>query len=65
MPRVTVRQDADALRRGSYPDTGEQLGALVKGLRALMAGDPLPADALAVLDAVDQVKRKYPKGEAK
>lgn len=58
---VRVRDDVDALRRAQFPAHGEQLGALVKAVKALMAGEDVPDDALAVIAEVDAVKKKLPK----
>lgn len=69
--RVKKPQDADRLRQGDYPAAGEQLGALCKLVEALVAELPaparakLPADGLAVLDAVRATKSKFPKGGKK
>lgn len=66
--RVTVRQDVATLRRGGYPDAGEQLGALAKAVAVIVAALPpaerarIPADALAVLAEIEAVKVKFPKG---
>lgn len=63
--RVKLKQDYARLRAGAYPDEREQIGALVKGLKALMAGKPVPPDALSVIEEVDAVKSRIPKPEAK
>lgn len=60
--RVKIDQDYARLRAGAYLDKGEQIGALVKGLKSVMAGEPVPDDVLAVIEHVDAVKAKYPKG---
>lgn len=63
MARIDIPQDFGDLRRAAYPDAGEQIGALVKGIKALLAGEPPPADALAVIEQVDAVKATFPKPE--
>lgn len=59
----TIRIDADyaTARRAAYPDVGEQLDAINKAIDAIRRGEPLPADAVAVLDRVQTVKATYPK----
>ncbi len=59
--KVTHGQDPIVLRRKHYPEPVEQVGALVKAVRALMDGKPVPADALVVIEQVEGVKRRYPK----
>lgn len=59
--KVTHGQDYKTLRRKHYADLTEQVGALVKAVRALQEGNPLPPDALAVIEQVENVKRLYPK----
>lgn len=49
------------LRAKAYPQPGEQLDALWKIVNALIEGQEIPADALAVRDAVAQVKNKFRK----
>lgn len=61
MQRIDHTDDYGELRRAEYPSESEQLHAVVKGIKALMAGEPVPDDALAVIELVDQVKAKYPK----
>ena len=63
--RVKLEQDYARLRAGAYPNVAEQIGALVKGMKALMAGEPVPPDALAVIEQVDAVKGRIPKPEQK
>lgn len=58
---VEHRQDYARMRRGSYPDAGEQLGAAWKIIDALLAGETPPADAMAVRDSVLAVKDKFQK----
>lgn len=69
-----VRDDDDALvaflnpapdyaaqRRAAYPPVGDQFDALQAAVAALAAGQPVPADAKAVIDAVAAVKVRFPK----
>lgn len=56
-----VPQDYAHLRAGHYLPLGEQVGALVKGMKSLMAGEPVPDDALAVIAQIDAVKEQFPK----
>ena len=69
--RVKKPQDVTRLREGDYPAAGEQLGALGLLVEALVEALPpaarakLPADGLAVLDAVRATKSKFPKGGKK
>lgn len=58
---MKIDQDYARLRAGAYPDKAEQIGALVKGMKALMAGEPVPDDAMAVIEQVDAVKEQFPK----
>ncbi len=66
--RVRKPQDVTRLREGGYPAAGEQLGALCKLVDALAdlltpaQRARLPADGLAVIDAVRETKTKFPKG---
>lgn len=48
-------------RKQSYPDVGEQLGALMKAVKALAHGQDIPADAYEVISAIEQIKTDYPK----
>lgn len=59
---TTVAVTVDEARRREYPGTGEQLDALWKLVDALLAQSPPPADAMAVRDAVRDVKARHPKG---
>lgn len=59
--RVKIDQDYARLRAGAYASTGEQLGAAAKIMKAVITGEPVPDDALAVLEQIDAVKAKYPK----
>lgn len=59
--KLVKKQDYRASRRRSYPDLLEQIGALIKAVQALKNGEPIPEDAQAVLDQVDEVKSRYPK----
>lgn len=59
--KVRYRQSRGELRRTSYPDHGEQIGALMKAVNALLTGAPVPPDALAVIERVEAVKTRYPK----
>lgn len=45
-----------------YPYLGDQLDAIFKGFKALQAGESIPQDTIAWLDAIQAVKDKYPKG---
>lgn len=56
-----LRQDYAALRRAAFPAEGEQIGALMKAVQALLAGEAVPADALAVIAEIDAVKAANPK----
>jgi alcohol dehydrogenase YqhD (iron-dependent ADH family) len=51
------------VRRGEYPDVGEQLGAIVKGLEQLFKAHGLTPnpDTQALFDAVENVKTKVKK----
>lgn len=52
-------------RAEEYPPLGDQLDAIWKIVQAINAGDSMPADALAVMAAVQAIKDKYPKPEGK
>lgn len=56
-----LKQDYAALRKAAYPAEGEQIGALVKAVKALMKGEAVPADALQILAGIDAVKAALPK----
>lgn len=58
--KVKRPQHYGNLRRLAYPERDEQIGALVKAVKALNEGKPLPAEALAVIAEVDAVKRRFP-----
>lgn len=45
----------------AYQNHTEQLGALVKAVQALSAGQPIPPDAVAVMDSIAAVKLAIPK----
>lgn len=59
--RIEHIDDYAQLRRAEYPSESEQLHAVVKGLQAVIAGNPVPEDALAVIAQVESVKTRYPK----
>lgn len=61
MRRIDIRADYATARRAAYPDIVDQLDALVKAIDAIRRGEPLPAEAVAVLDKVQTVKAAYPK----
>lgn len=68
-------QDCSGLRADAYPSSGRQRGAFAKMLKALVAlltdeqraafVAMVDADDLAVLDEIDAVKRRLPKGKPK
>lgn len=59
--RIDLRADVATARKAAYPDTGEQLDAIWKLVDAMIDRQPLPAEALAVRDAIATVKARYPK----
>lgn len=59
--KIRIEQDIAALRSAAYPPLAEQIGALMKAEQARQAGQPVPADAIAVIDRVAAVKAQYPK----
>lgn len=67
MRRMKIDRPVQTLRRGEYPEIGEQLDAIWKMLDAIMphlpaaALDAIPGDALAVLQQVEDVKFRFPK----
>ena len=64
MKEVRIDADYATARRAAYPDIGDQLDAMFKIIEAIRRSEPLPADALEVLDKVRAVKAVYPKQEA-
>jgi len=50
-------------RRGRYPDIGEQLDGIIKGLRQLYAANGIRPndDTKRLLDEVETVKKRFPK----
>lgn len=48
-------------RREAYPDAGEQLDALWKGLEALAGKKALPEGTAAMRERIAAVKAAYPK----
>lgn len=54
------------VRRGEYPDVGEQLGAIVKGLEQLFTAHGLTPnpDTQALFDAVEDVKTRVKKEQS-
>jgi methyl coenzyme M reductase subunit C len=61
VPQIERKQEVGLLRRKAYPDDKEQIGALVKAVKALAAGQPIPEDAMEIIQQVDVVKQTYPK----
>jgi len=53
----------DEARRMEYPDVGEQLGAIINGLKKLFvdAGITPDTDTQALFDAVQAIKERHPK----
>ncbi|CAO4186224.1 hypothetical protein CLBKND_04921 [Methylorubrum aminovorans] len=62
-PRKVLRVETNALdhRVESYPDLGEQVGALMKGMRALIDGKPIPQETIAMVERIEAVKARFPK----
>ena len=54
------------VRRGEYPDVGEQLGAIIKGLEQLFTARDLTPnmDTQALFDAVENVKTRVKKEQS-
>lgn len=65
MKQIRIEADYATARKAAYPDVGDQLDAVLKVIDAIRRSEPLPADALEVLDAVRKVKATYPKRESK
>ncbi len=65
MKEVRIDADYATARRAAYPDIGDQLDAILKVIDAIRRSEPLPADAVEVLEKVRQVKAVYPKRETK
>ncbi len=60
--RKASAEDIGRARRAAYPDIGDQIDAIYKGLAALRAqGNDLPADTIAWIDKVAAVKTRFPK----
>lgn len=57
--KLTHLRDYREARRPEYPEIGDQLDAVWKALEA--SGARLPPEAVAVLDQVRAVKKRYPK----
>lgn len=55
--KIFVKGDYRTLRAQEYPDVGEQLDALWKEMQAL----PRTEEAEAMLQRIQDVKKKYPK----
>jgi hypothetical protein len=62
-PRKTLRHATPARdhRIEGYPEISDQVGALIKGMRALIDGEPIPAETIAMVEAVEAVKARFPK----
>jgi hypothetical protein len=55
-----------AHRTAAYPPVGDALDAIAKLVRAMIdAGQPVPAEALAWVEACERVKATYRKPEVK
>ena len=64
-PVLRHRTDARLHRAESYPALGDQLDAFMKVFRVLQEhGLQLPADAVAVVEACEAVKARFPKPPA-
>lgn len=59
--KILVAADYTERRIREYPFVTEQLGAIWKILHAMQMGDVPPEDAIAIQDAIDEVKAKYTK----
>jgi len=42
MPEIKIKHNPVSLRQQSYPEVGNQLDAIMKGLGAYSKGEPLP-----------------------
>jgi len=56
-PEPTYRE----LRQPEYPLIGDQLDSLMKGLRAIKNGKPIPKQTQEWIAKCEAVKKKYPK----
>lgn len=55
--KITHRRDYAEARRGAYPPVGDQLDVIWKALSTL----PVSPETRAMLEAVQAVKRTFPK----
>lgn len=60
--KIHHKGDYAARRRAEYPEIGEQLDAVYKLASQLRArGEQMPPEVDLWIDAVDEVKKTYPK----
>ena len=62
---VARKKDVNVVRRGEYPDVGEQLGALWKAVESLAARveGETPPEVGEILEQIKSVKHRFPKEE--
>lgn len=60
-PKLRHSTSYRARRAAEYPGMGDQLDAILDGLRAYRDGKPLPPKTLAILDACEAVKTRFKK----
>ena len=58
MKKIVHKRDYREARKNEYPDIGDQLDAIWNVLGTLA----LPKQARAIVDEIDRIKKKYPKG---
>ncbi len=61
MPEIKIKSNIPALRIQNYPEIGNQLDAIMKGLDAYSKGEPLPQATLDWIEQCKAVKSTYPK----
>ena len=62
MHKIFVKGDYKQSRVEAYPELGDQLDAIMKGLEAYSKGESLPQDTLDWIDTCRTIKQTYPKG---
>jgi hypothetical protein len=61
--KIVHNPDPIPLRQKAYPTQQVQLDAMWEILDALVAGKPVPADAMQVLETIRAVNGKFVKGK--
>lgn len=59
---IPLMVDSSNLRKAEYPDIGDQLDSIIKGMEQLFEGKIANSDTQELFNRIREVKLKYPPG---